>query len=658
MTGTARTTEPPRLVLRFAILTALGMGLAACAILLIVRHFNITEAERQATQRARFAAAAVVGDEVRPADFQRRVAPARQRELDERFRRHLLHETTVGGALVRPDGLVTYASDRDLIGTRLRLDPRLAGSTGIVVSRVTTIGDPRGTGRLKALETIVPVDYPGSRRPMLVVVHQDYKPIAEAAKSIFLPVAGVLELALVLIWIVLVPALGSVTRRIRRQVAEIEHMALHDTLTGLPNRRLFATRIEQALADRSDTDALGVLLIDLDRFKEINDTLGHACGDELLKSLAGRLERIAREGDTIARLGGDEFGVLLPKASEGTMLDVARRTREVIERPVILSGIPVTVEASIGVASAPEHGEDVETLIQRADIAMYHAKERRAGVEFYDLERDSNDASRLALMTELKGAIERGELFLVYQPKVAAADRAVRGVEALVRWEHPVRGVVPPGDFVPLAERTGLIKPLTHWVLEAALRQCRAWADDGIETAVAVNLTMIDLLDASLPDEIEALLQREGLSARCLELEITESSIMADPLRVSEVLGRLSAMGIKLTIDDFGTGYTSLGYLKRLPIHAIKIDRSFVIGMATERGDATIVRSVIDIGRNLGLETVAEGVESQEIWDQLLAFGCDQVQGYHVARPLPANATGLFLAERTAGRRLALAAAR
>jgi diguanylate cyclase (GGDEF)-like protein len=654
MSRRSGTTEPPRLVLRFAVLTALGMGLAACAILLIVRHFNISEAERQASQKARFAAAAAIGDEVRPADFRTRVTPGRRNKLDARFRRHLLHETTVGGALVRADGVVTYATDRELIGTRIRVGNAV---TGAVVSRVTTIGDPARAGQLKVLESVVPVDYPDEPRPMLVVVHQDYKPIAEAAKSIFLPVAGVLELALVLIWIVLVPALGSVTRRIRRQVDEIEHLANHDTLTGLPNRRLFGSRVEQALHERTGDAELAVLLIDLDRFKEINDTLGHASGDELLRSLATRLEEVRRPRDTIARLGGDEFGVLLPQTTQAETLEVARRTREVIERPVTLSGIPVTVEASVGVARAPEHGDDVETLIQRADVAMYKAKERHAGVEVYDLETDSNDAGRLTLMTELKGAIERGELFLAYQPKVSASDGAVRGVEALVRWHHPVRGVVPPTEFVPLAERTGLIKPLTRWVLEAALRQCRIWADEGLETAVAVNLTMIDLLDGTLPDEIAVLLEREQLPARCLELEITESTIMADPLHVSEVLGRLSMMGIKLAIDDFGTGYTSLGYLKRLPIDAIKIDRSFVIGMATERGDATIVRSVIDIGRNLGLEIVAEGVESKEIWDQLLRFGCHQVQGYYVARPLPADATGTFLEARAPGWSIRLATA-
>jgi diguanylate cyclase (GGDEF)-like protein len=649
------TAEPPRLVLRFAILTALGLGLAACAILLIVRHFNLSEAERQATQRARFAAAAVVGDEVRASDFRHRVSAERRRRLDARFRRLLLHETAVAGALVRPDGLVTYATDPELIGTRVRVG-RAAG--GSVVSRVTSIADPRGEGRLKVLESVVPIEYPNQPKPQLVVVHQDYGPIAEAAKSIFLPVAGVLELALVLIWIVLVPALGSVTRRIRRQVDEIEHLALHDTLTGLPNRRLFSMRVEEALRERPEGTELAVLLVDLDRFKEINDTLGHASGDELLKSLAGRLEEMRAPSQTIARLGGDEFGVLVPRAAEDETLAVAHRTREVIEQPVTLRGIPVTVEASIGIARAPENGDDVETLIQRADIAMYNAKERRAGVEAYDQESDSNDAGRLALMTELKGAIERGELFLAYQPKVDAADGAVRGVEALVRWRHPERGIVPPDEFVPLAERTGLIKPLTRWVLEAALRQCRAWEEEGVETAVAVNLTMIDLLDAALPDEIAGLLEREGLPASRLELEITESTIMADPLHVGDVLTRLSAMGITLTIDDFGTGYTSLAYLKRLPIDAIKIDRSFVSGMGTERGDATIVRSVIDIGRNLGLEVVAEGVESQESWDRVRDFGCHQVQGYHVGRPLPAAETLAFLRAGAGGRRLRVAAAR
>jgi hypothetical protein len=316
--------EPPRLVLRFAVLTALGMGLAACAILLIVRHFNVSEAERQATQQARYAAAAAVGDEIRPADYARPVALERRRELDERFRRYLLHETTVAGALVRPGGLVTYSTDASVIGSTLAL-PAGSATTEQVIGRVTTIADPGGEGEVEVLETVVPVEYPGAQRPMLVVVHQRYAPIAEAAKAIFLPVAGVLELALVLIWIVLVPALGSVTRRIRRQVDEIEHLALHDPLTGLPNRNLFQTRVAEALA-RPGGEETAVLLLDLDRFREVNDTLGHPSGDELLRALAGRLERVAREGDTIARLGGTSSGCSC-RASRREMRSPSRHGR-------------------------------------------------------------------------------------------------------------------------------------------------------------------------------------------------------------------------------------------------------------------------------------------------------------------------------------------
>jgi diguanylate cyclase (GGDEF)-like protein len=419
---------------------------------------------------------------------------------------------------------------------------------------------------------------------------------------------------------------------------EIEYRALYDELTGLPNRTLFRDRIGQAiLVARRERQQAAVLLLDVDHFREINDTLGHDAGDRLLQELSVRLRTLLRDSDTFARLGGDELGILLPSASVEDAVALAARVHESLEEPFGLLGLPVEVAASLGIAVYPEHGEDVDTLLQRADVAMYVAKDAHAGTAAYDFAQDPNDAARLTLAGELRRAIEGDELVVHFQPKAELDSGRIVGAEALVRWQHPERGLIPPDEFVPIAERTGLIKPLTRSVLASALEQCAAWNRAGHELHVAVNMTIPDLLDLDLPDRIHELLTATGVRPEQLELEITETTILADPFRVRQVLARLHEMGLRLAIDDFGTGYSSFAYLKRLPVQTIKIDRSFVSGMCEDASDATIVRSTIDLGRNLGLAIVAEGVESQEIWDELRALGCSLAQGYLIGRPVDAD---------------------
>jgi diguanylate cyclase (GGDEF)-like protein len=379
------------------------------------------------------------------------------------------------------------------------------------------------------------------------------------------------------------------------------------------------------------------MLLDLDRFKEINDALGHQQGDELLRELGARLGRGLGPKETFARLGGDEFGVVLPTTSPAAAAEVAQRILALAAEPFVLQGLALDVTGSIGISLATDRGQDVDVLIRHADVAMYLAKEGHSGYAFYDEDYDPNDADRLALAGELRRALDRGELVVEYQPKAELATGRVVAVEALVRWLHPARGLLRPDEFMPLAERTGLIKPLSRSVLETALSQCRDWRSRGLELKVAVNLTVSNLLDLELPDEIEALIDKYGLEPDSLELEVTESMIMADPFRVRQVLTRLSHMGVRLAIDDFGTGYSSLAYLKRLPVDVLKIDKSFVMNMTEDASDATIVRSTIDLGRNLGLEVVAEGVESAEIWGALWAFGCHLAQGYYIGRPASAE---------------------
>jgi diguanylate cyclase (GGDEF)-like protein len=495
---------------------------------------------------------------------------------------------------------------------------------------------------VKVLESFVPLAVPGVTG--VAVIDQDYGPIARSARSAFLPVAGILELVLLALFALLVPVLTRVTRRIQRQMERIEHQAHHDELTSLPNRAGFRELVAPALVDAwRDGRGAAVLMLDLDRFKEINDALGHASGDLLLQAVVGRVQAAVGEQTLVARLGGDELALFLQDGGAPEAMALADRVRATFDEPVSVDGVPLAVTASVGVALYPDHGISPELLLQRADVAMYTAKRRRTGVELYDPAVDTNDATRLALVAELREGLERDEIVVHWQPQVELATGLVVAMEALARWNHPRRGLLLPGDFISVAEHTGTTRALTSYMLDRALRQAAAWAAAGTPVAVAVNLSMVDLLDLSLPDEIERLLEREGVEPARLELEITESTIMADPARVRDVVTRLHELGVRLAIDDFGTGYSSLTYLKRLPVDVLKIDRSFVSGMASDESDRAIVRSTVDLAHNLGLTVVAEGVETAALWDELKQLGCDVAQGWHVGHPGPVEDATAFL---------------
>jgi diguanylate cyclase (GGDEF)-like protein len=426
-------------------------------------------------------------------------------------------------------------------------------------------------------------------------------------------------------------------RQLIRQAAASQHQALHDPLTGLPNRELFGDRVEQAIraSDRGLQPA-ALLLLDLDRFKDVNDTLGHHHGDLLLGEVAARLTGTLRAVDTVARLGGDEFAVLLPDASADGAAAVAQKVRTALHQPLTLDGVGLDLDASVGIAVYPDHGGDAAELLQHADVAMYAAKQTHAGFVVYDPAVDQHSPRRLALLGGLRRALERDELVLHYQPKADLHTGQVLGAEALVRWQHPAHGLLGPGEFIPLAERTGLIHPLTRWVLDTALRQAAAWRQAGHHLSIAVNVSTRSLLDREFPDHVAERLAAWQVPAASLVLEVTESAVMADPALALEVLSRLHALGVGLALDDFGTGYSSMAYLKALPVDELKVDRSFVGQMATSSSDAVIVRSTIDLGHNLGLHVVAEGVENQATWEELAALGCDTAQGYHLGRPMPA----------------------
>ncbi len=429
-------------------------------------------------------------------------------------------------------------------------------------------------------------------------------------------------------------------RRDHKQAEEmVSYLAYYDPMTGLPNRTLLQDRLKQAISTAArENHPVAFLLMDLDRFKEINDTLGHHRGDILLQQVGARLKSVLWEPDTVSRLGGDEFAVLLPRLAAAEHINVViQKIQNALKAPFVIENLPIAVDVSIGIALYPDHATDAETLIQRADVAMYVAKRTGSGYTVYAPELNQHSPQRLALLGELRQAIEHDQLLLHYQPKISLKTNRMMDVEALVRWQHPQHGMIPPNQFIPLAEQTGLIKPLTLWVLNKALNQCRAWQQTGLEIPVSVNLSARNLHDQELTDHVAGLLETSGISPDRLELEITESAIMMDPPRALEILKRLSGMGVRLSLDDFGTGYSSLGYLKKLPVDEIKIDRSFVTDMTRDENDAMIVRSTIDLGHNLGRKVVAEGVENRETWNRLAALGCDSAQGYYMSRPIPAD---------------------
>jgi diguanylate cyclase (GGDEF)-like protein len=629
---------------RFALASFVAVALLGVAL----AHTLDTVVRNRALSDARRTAGLVDGSLVRPhvteQGLQQGLTPTEVATLDQ-----MLAPSLRGGQVARikvwnRDSGVVYATDHSIIGKHFatvddELDEALDGEMASDVDDLTKAENAGDRRFGKLLEVYTPIRFQ-KNGPVLGAfeLYLPYRPIAAAVAHDTRRLYLFLAAGLSLLYLLLFRIVWGASLRLRRQAAENEHLALHDPLTDLPNRTLFHDRAQQAiLAARRDESGVALMILDLDRFKEVNDTLGHHNGDLLLQEIGARLRGGLRESDSVARLGGDEFGLLLPRVADGNeALMLGERVREVLRRPFTLEGVTLDLEASIGVALYPEHGEDVDTLLQRADVAMYLAKEDRSGCELYAADRDEYSPHRLALAAELRRALDEHELVLHYQPKADLNDGRIVAVEALVRWQHPEHGLLAPNQFVPLAEATGLVRELTLRVLDEALRQQRAWRDEGIDIRVAVNLSARDLYDLTLPGSTAKLLAAHGVPATALELEITESVIVADPMRARSILSRLSEMGIVLAVDDYGTGYSSLCYLKRLPIDEMKIDRSFVMQMADDRSDAAIVRSTVELGRNLGLKVVAEGVETAAAWAHLKALGCDFAQGYYLSKPVPA----------------------
>jgi diguanylate cyclase (GGDEF)-like protein len=442
---------------------------------------------------------------------------------------------------------------------------------------------------------------------------------------------------------------ASVALQKGQLIEQLQHDALHDALTGLPNRTSFQRRLGEALQAAARTgDELAVVILDLDGFKDVNDTLGHQQGDLVLTKVAARLTTALGDDGTLARLGGDEFAVFLPRAQREQALAVCRRLATGLQGPMKLQGMQFEVGASVGFAMFPDHGVDGAVLMKRADVAMYEAKTSGLRICEYDPANDTTSARRLALAGQLRSALADDAVEVHVQPQADVRTGEIRSVEALARWRHPDLGVVSPTEFIPVAERSGLIGQLTMAMLDVSLRGAAKWREHGV--SVAVNVSPRSLLDPTLVSDVQAALERWQVPPHLLTLEVTEGAVMTDPDRAIALLGRFREMGVRLSVDDFGTGYSSLSYLKRLPVHEVKIDRSFVTALVHSNEDHAIVRSIITLGTNLGLEIVAEGVEDQETYDLLAAMGCTKIQGWHVARPMPVEAATEWLAARRTAR--------
>ncbi|WP_374040955.1 putative bifunctional diguanylate cyclase/phosphodiesterase [Massilia sp. PAMC28688] len=440
----------------------------------------------------------------------------------------------------------------------------------------------------------------------------------------------------------LADAFSNIRDKVAAREQEIHRLAYWDRLTELPNRAQFVLQLDASIADAEKRGhSVFVLMMDLDRFKYVNDVMGHSYGDSLLRVVAQRLQLALADGThapaTLARLGGDEFAVLLPGTGIEQAQRMASRILASLETPLSLEDQTVDIGASLGIAGYPEHAAGSHTLLSVAEVAMYAAKQRKDGAVVYDARIDGSSEINLSLLSEMRAAMERDEFRLRVQPKISLNTGQVVGFESLVRWEHPERGFLFPDEFIAFAEQTGFIRILTRWVLEQSATLCQQLAAVGIDLKVSVNLSPRDLLDQDLPLKFGEILARHQLAPSSFCLEITESAIMDDPVRAQQTLERLHAMGFSLSIDDFGTGYSSLAYLKRLPVDELKIDKSFVLNMEHDIDDTKIVRSTIDLGHNLGLRVVAEGIESAAVWHLLAALGCDQGQGHFMGRPIPGN---------------------
>jgi diguanylate cyclase (GGDEF)-like protein len=615
----------PHLVLWFVVVTTIGLLLAGGGILVVVERALTWQAERHAVDRARVATNAMLDRQLRVGDLSGSPSAARRRQLSALFTRASLGADSSSATLYGGGGVI-FSTNRAATGAPTPA-PVQRALHGQVVSDVASTGSGR------VLRAFLPLDLSDGSAKGVIQIDQDFAPIASAARSSSLLIAAVLEGLLALLCVLLVPVLARAAARLRRHVHELDWMASHDHLTGLLNRAGFARVIGRRLGSQHPLGAL--LLFDLDRFHEINETVGADKGDQLLVAVAERA-RDAFPEHPLARLGEDEFGLLLPAVAEDDVDTAARRLLAVIADPLTVDGIQLSLEARVGVAGiAP--CVDFERLLRRAGIALTAAQDDGRDIAFYSPADDHCDLARLTVVTELRAALHSEQLRVYFQPQLDLSTGSVRAVEALVRWQHPERGLLAASEFITAAERSGLVSQISRHVLAASAQQWQVWNQQGIKLDIAVNLSAIDLLDLALVDEIAAIVAEHDMPPEYLVLEITERTLLQDEQQACNVLTQLNDIGIRASIDDYGTGYSSLASLRQLPIQQVKIDRCFVTRIPTDTNNDAIVRSTIDLAHALGALVVAEGVETTSELDRLADHGCDLAQGYLIGHPLPAD---------------------
>jgi diguanylate cyclase (GGDEF)-like protein len=635
-------------------IVALGVVLAW-----VLRGQIVARTLADATQSASLVARLGVQPRISPSELKHGLSPSGVKALDEQLRARSVTRDLARIKIWNNEGLIVYSDDHPLIGRRPgesddlqnALHGRPNAATVVTPSLHSETASEVGLGRL--VEVYVPLRFTASERPAgAFEIYLSYAPIAAAIDSDERMIALLVALGLALLWAVLFRIVASASRRLRRQAEENDRLARYDQLTGLPNRTLFSECLTEALRERGEGDyEVAVLLLDLDGFKQINDTLGHMAGDTVLMEVARRLRKSLSSEMTIARLGSDEYAVLQPRAEgQAGALETAARVRSTMEEPVALDGVAVNVEASIGIALAPDHADDAEALMRRADMALAHARSYRGVVEVYSIEHDHFEAASLKLLGQVRPALERKEFVLFYQPKIDLASGRVTGVEALLRWRHPQRGMLAPLEFMPVIEQTALIGDLTMYVVDQALSQLASWRRLGLELGMSVNLSARNLHDPSLPMHIESLLKAHATPEGTLTVEVTESAAMTDTDRALRVLSALRRLGVGVSIDDFGSGHASIAYLARLPATELKIDRSLITNICESPRDEAIAQTTIDLARHLDLCVVAEGIETVEVAERLLEIGCDTGQGYFISRPLPHDELTQWLEQRAAGK--------
>ena len=639
----------PGFVGTFALLSAAAVALLGLVLARVEASHERSTAQTDAASSAQLLVQVGLQPHIQRSDMDAGLRAATIRELDRAFQAGLADGQLVRIKLWSPDGEVLYSDQHSLIGQRFPIEDDLQESLdGELTAEVSHLDkaenvDERQFGEL--LEVYVPVQF-GSEHVGAFEIYVPWEPIAGQIQTNTRRLLLVLVGGLVLLWAALFRIVLGASRRIRRDRDELarradenQRLAMFDHLTGLPNRLLFFDRVSQTVATSArEGSGVAVLLLDLHHFKDVNDTLGHERGDELLRQVGPRLEGVLRASDTVARLGGDEFGIALAGLGTSTEAeDVARKLTDALDAPFAIDGIDIALGGSIGIATYPDHGDQPDQLLRRAEVAMYVAKAARAPFESYAPAQDTYSTDRLALVADLRKAIDDATLSVAYQPMIDLSRETIVGVEALLRWTHPTQGPIGPDVFIPLAEHSGLIGRVTTYVLEAAAEQAHAWREAGLDLTVSVNLSVRDLQRPGLAATVAGTLQAHDVPADRLRLEITEGSVMDQPDRALATLQELAAVGVGLSVDDFGTGYSSLAYLQRLPVNELKIDRSFVLGLAQSASDGEIVRSTVGLGHNLGLSIVAEGVEDESSLSFLREVGCDIAQGFFIAKPMPAD---------------------